>query len=1174
MLILQILFIFLNVKQKKCLNDLEGNIIFNNSKDDKDFIITPGIVETKYLYKRETPFNFIFSNETNYLYDLIINFYSINCKINIKIYNKSNMNDIGKALPHLIGHDKDSYSIRINKSEIKNTLINIEPLNNDLYYNYNRTYPLVINSIIIDDKESTLKIDEKDPIYIHFNKTFNKIILSYELKNITNDSFAALFFSYHENAFFEVIVLDENKSEMKKKILNPLDFDNIFLTEELQLIKNLFIEIEYLPQDIDDYKNQALLKFEIKTNKSPPTILEKNYINKGLITSNLEYKHFYFEVFEGEGGELILHDKRQSGILIGSIIQKENINNITNPDIYPKINQSNSLKFDKHLLKLYFNFEDTNMCTEGCYILISYYHEKFNTTKNIIIGSEFTLLLRIWDDIEFNSQIINIPLNEYVFGFFEKGSVKRHYYSIYITDSTDEIEIQIQGTNIEGFYGSGKRKINEDLIWYDVKELNFSKSKDIKPISTAEYQNDYMSFLIKPIKNSFSIYYFRILKKDNENGIILPLDSNLGNNCILENNYCYFLLKNDYNIFSLNLTIFISEQYADYSIYSKNIDVFKKSEFDDYINGTDKYISDFKNYKNQYINVENDINVEYVFLIIYVNNEERIITNNILSTFYDVRREINPNIYSSRLYKLDYISKYVNISLEKDFKINFCSFYGEGIVTMNDFFKNQIFTQNMLRQYYKIPLKNNITNINFQDIKDFTFYIKLINFKMNRRIKIGKTLNDFIQNEEFPLFYTIPLEKEDNHDLDINFKIINLNDNLEKDTNFEIEGSITNLRESERIMNYGKQFENAIKGEYDLCTKIGFLNLPFKFNNSFNNNEDKTVLIKISGINDYNNMNIFIQILAIKNNLVIPIDQYILSSINQINHEYNIIFLERKNITLELHTNKQNLELFNLTKYKEKNEDGIIKYFIDPDQIEEENKENAINFKIISLDNKLIGKYMLKYNYEPIEEIEEYKFMQLFKDKRKKINDPIFDFEFSIIKKGNNLKDLKDNINFIIYSYLYLLDNNNETQINLLNSLIPNSIQPFSKTKQIVNAKDKNFKISFNNELKDHNKNNYILQIKININKDNNHFSNKYLVYSIKGNFDKDKGKEMDISITLIIFAIMLIIIIVIVILIFVIYYKMKKKNLNLEELLKTSFKDNERKKEEEEEQNKSFSYI
>jgi len=93
-----------------------------------------------------------------------------------------------------------------------------------------------------------------------------------------------------------------------------------------------------------------------------------------------------------------LHDKRQSGILIGSIIPKASIKDkIINPNIYPKINspkQKNCLNYDKHLLKLYINFNDTEICDEGCYILISYYHEKFSTKNNVIVGFEFTLLSR------------------------------------------------------------------------------------------------------------------------------------------------------------------------------------------------------------------------------------------------------------------------------------------------------------------------------------------------------------------------------------------------------------------------------------------------------------------------------------------------------------------------------------------------------------------------------------------------------------------------------------------------------------------------------------------------------------------------------------------------------------------------------------------------------------
>ena len=102
----------------------------------------------------------------------------------------------------------------------------------------------------------------------------------------------------------------------------------------------------------------------------------------------------------------------------------------------------------------------------------------------------------------------------------------------------------------------------------------------------------------------------------------------------------------------------------------------------------------------------------------------------------------------------------------------------------------------MIGQYYKIPVKDNITDITFKDEGDFIFYIKIINLEVNKRFHLGENLNDFIKNENFPLYYILNIEKRDNEDIDINFKIINLNDNItEKDTKFELEGAITNRYE-------------------------------------------------------------------------------------------------------------------------------------------------------------------------------------------------------------------------------------------------------------------------------------------------------------------------------------------------------------------------------------------
>ena len=1177
MLILQILFIFHIIKQRNCLNILEDNIILNNNINDNNLIITPGIIETKYLYKRVTPFTLFFSNNVNYTYDLIINFHSINCLIDINIYNKSNKSDIGKALPNLIGHDKDTFSLRINKKEINNTLINIEPLNNDFFYNYNRTCPLIINSIKISNS-FILSANEKEPIYLNFNESFKNLNISYQLKDNTDYSFVALLFSYPENAYFEVTVSDENNKKLKWKTLNISNSDNIFLTTELENIKELLINITYHPKNINS-KSQALLKLEIKTDISPPTILEKNYINKGLITSNLEYKHFYFEVFKGEGGEIILHDKRQSGILIGSIIPKESfINKINNPNIYPKFNstnQGNALNYDKHLLKLYFNFDDTKKCDKGCYILISYYHEKFSTKNNVIVGFEFTLLSRIWDDKEFQSQIINIPLNEYVFGYFEDKSVKEHYYSIYISDEIDGINIQIQGENIKGFYGNDKRKINENLMWYNVYDLNISNYKDIIYINTKNFKNDYISFLMKPEENSFSYYYFRILLLNKTSEMMLPLDSNMGNNCFSSNSQCYFLLKNDYNIFSLNLTIFISNPINYFTIYSMNIDNIYTFNFNYYFERTqNRDYSGFGENENQYINIENDNNSDYVLIIIFIN---QIIINNILSTFSDAKKEIIPNIYSSKIFKLDYNNKKAHLSLKDNFKIIFCSFYGEGIVNWSDYFKNQLFSQNMLGQYYKIPVKDNITDINFIDKENFVFYIKISNLEVNNRFNLRETLNDFIKNESFPLYYIIYMENRDNEDIDINFKIINLNDKItEKDTKFEIEGAIINRYEYEKIKSKGKQLEHSIKGEYDVCTKLGFLSFPIKNNNKekiLDDDENNIILIKINEISDYININTFIQIFATKRTLDItfPINQYIIQNYDSyVSPTFTINIINKNNITLELHRNSKVVEIldsnFNL-KYIKKEKGEIVIYSINTTGFLDNQEYFGINLNLKDI-SKSYEKYMLIYNYdqEEKEEKEEYEFNTHNKTKQRINNSILFEFEFDNIKiLGNNLND--NNITFIVYSYLYLNDDIDEEKFNILNSLIPNSIQPISESKVIVDSKAKKYKIIFNDTLNDEEEHNFIIQIKVFINKNNDYFYNKYLFYTFK---EKLK-KKRNINYLAIIFIAMIIIIIVILVLIFVIYNKMKKKNLNLQAIIDTSFQEDEKKKEEEE---ANYSYI
>ena len=181
---------------------------------------------------------------------------------------------------------------------------------------------------------------------------------------------------------------------------------------------------------------------------------------------NTHYHYYYMEVFRGEEGEIMLHNKIHNGYLSHEIIEKnitdekeilENLNKY-----FPQYDDKEDLLFNKYndySKKLNFSSYETEICENGCYLLITYYSPEINLAN--IDGIEYTLLARIWDEDEFKSQIINIPLNEYIFGAIEPSfySINAHYYSIFIPEDNNII-FEFQGKNIDALLQKGIIQIN------------------------------------------------------------------------------------------------------------------------------------------------------------------------------------------------------------------------------------------------------------------------------------------------------------------------------------------------------------------------------------------------------------------------------------------------------------------------------------------------------------------------------------------------------------------------------------------------------------------------------------------------------------------------------------------------------------------------------------------
>ena len=180
----------------------------------------------------------------------------------------------------------------------------------------------------------------------------------------------------------------------------------------------------------------------------------------------------------------MLHNKRFYGELIAKIvsINETNYTCLFNSDEYPKSQDDNNsyfLNYNQHSLKLTYSYKDTFNCSNGCYILITYFSG--DSGKNYLnIGYEFTLLSRSWSHSNYISPILDIPFNEYIIGSFEKGSINNHhYYSIYIPKEAEKIIIQIEGNYIDCFYGEGRKIINTMKTEENDRNLNIISNQNI-----------------------------------------------------------------------------------------------------------------------------------------------------------------------------------------------------------------------------------------------------------------------------------------------------------------------------------------------------------------------------------------------------------------------------------------------------------------------------------------------------------------------------------------------------------------------------------------------------------------------------------------------------------------------------------------------------------------------
>ena len=205
-IIIFILILIINVKGKRILNEIK------NGKS-QDIIPAPkGKIITKYLKNSiEIELNIEKSNNK-----LLIHFLPIDCEIKIEEDRPNTRVNVFK----ISNFNYEAFYISINKET--STKFKISPLiHSSKEENQNRNYPLIINSIEINDsKIPELNATENGPVFLYFNNELKQIKLLYTFKNNNNEHPIILSFFIKEKIKYKIEITDDKKNIKINRTIN------------------------------------------------------------------------------------------------------------------------------------------------------------------------------------------------------------------------------------------------------------------------------------------------------------------------------------------------------------------------------------------------------------------------------------------------------------------------------------------------------------------------------------------------------------------------------------------------------------------------------------------------------------------------------------------------------------------------------------------------------------------------------------------------------------------------------------------------------------------------------------------------------------------------------------------------------------------------------------------
>ena len=871
----------------------------------------------------------IINDKYENLLPFMINFYSLNCKLEIykklKNDNYLNIDKFNYCYEDVLSTWDEDGRFMTGKYEYK---INIQE---EDYSIYNGKLCMVyVSSVEINKQYSQygrdIIIPDNTPQQIMFNSKINHISYAYIHVNNEEDLIVKLnlihkaeylvkfLFEYTEGKNYTINSNDAiylNHSEWKKQCPEKDQLCYIIIDIALQKIKDI---------------GEPVLELSIKSvNSNTAIYIPKNLLKIDYIQNNIT-QHYFTEVGQKEIGFILVNFYRGSGKLFAKLVKKKTNAIEEEADWCGKYkfpqNEGESLAFDSFTKKINFDTSGFN-CQDGCYLLISILPNVRSSSVELFRNYQYSIIVKsslstmVYKDIP----SISIPSDEYIIGDIIASHDERikDFFSFWINYDADKLIIDFQSYTGNLFINVGNEKpesMNSNFRFLsDGKDSIYTINKN-EIINEYKKKGEYLNsinntFLTIGISSNMNdsfyttFYSFMLHLESNSQNIIHRVKSDRKTLCdttnITDSNgkysyRCLFVIEY-HTIGELNNLLLyptLQDKSASYQIYAEyiNSSTFEMGNQTEIYNKIPTKNSEFSTDKTKldYLYIPNGLNNGNYLLVNVISTKNTRVE--LISTFYTYLDLITPNPVIPQLFlvkKDDYLI--LDFPTEKLLIINLISITGKAEIYWEDVPNNKYYLEREDDRLSITSLKGKngrfiikSFNNNIENDIGFAFYLTYtIRYQQNfDEIILGKSVNFVYSESDFPISLYSRLENIEK-DANIFFTIYEMENKEIVYNNLPIKSSASLVKEKiiydiKSNNEISIDFMKEINYIYDHVLRTGMIKITKEQLKHFNidQNEKPYLLINLEKSNNKESFKrLSIEITSSQDELLIPLAEKI-----------------------------------------------------------------------------------------------------------------------------------------------------------------------------------------------------------------------------------------------------------------------------------------------------------